>query len=304
MLKLGSSNIESNPTVSLTESVERCRQVVATYDRTFYAGSFLLAPPQRRALWAIYAWFRQKDEIIDGPGELSVKQTKLNNWVEQLQDLFSLSEPAIPTDIALIEAVQRYHIPIVLFQDMLKGQQMDLALDRYPTWEDLRLYCYRVAGTVGAASAYVLGASSEAATAAGLETLGIAMQLTNILQDVGSDAKRGRIYLPLADLDRFDYPEQNVFKSIVDDRWRALMSYEIERAQTLYDWAEQEMVALPRTCRWSIEAALICYCQDLRAIERDGYQVFGTRPHVPLRWKAKALGTAWWRSIAFPGVAD
>ena len=300
MRRLESPSVTDCKTVSLTDSVERCKQVVTTYDRTFYVGSLLLPRPQQEAMWAIYAWFRQKDEIIDGSGNRLVKQILLNEWFEQLQILFSLSQPAVPTDIALIDAIQRYHIPMEPFQDMLKGQQMDLVLNRYPMWEDLRLYCYRVAGAVGAASAHVIGAGSKADTAAGLETLGIAMQLTNILQDVGADAKRGRIYLPLADLHRFDYSEQDLFKSVVDHRWRALMSYEIQRARTLYDQAEQKMTALPRNCRWSMEAALIRYRQDLRAIERDGYQVFGDRPHVPIGWKVRALWAAWWRSVAFP----
>ncbi|MEL6248665.1 MAG: squalene/phytoene synthase family protein [Cyanobacteria bacterium J06554_6] len=296
---------------------------MTAYDRTFYVGSLLLPRSQRQAMWAIYAWFRQKDEVIDGPGNLSMKQTLLDEWFEQLQDLFSLSQPAVPTDIALIEAVQRYRIPIALFQDMLRGQQMDLDLNRYPTWEDLRLYCYCVAGTVGAASAFVLnlghvqtwsfsgeecsrfqlGRGTGAVEAAnGLITLGIAMQLTNILQDVGADARRGRIYLPLADLKRFDYSEQQLFDAVVDRRWNALMDYEIQRARSLYDRAEQQMSRLPHDCRWSLEAALIRYRQDLQAIEKRAYQVFSDRPHVPIWWKARALGVAWWRSVTSASI--
>ncbi|MDJ0705074.1 MAG: squalene/phytoene synthase family protein [Leptolyngbyaceae cyanobacterium MO_188.B28] len=282
---------------SLTQSIALCRQIVAKYDRTFYLGSLLMPLPKRQAMWAIYAWFRQKDEFIDGIEAQTIKQMMLNRWFDQMEALFSSGSPATPTDIALIETIQRYHLPMEPFRDMLMGQRMDLESHRYQTWEDLRLYCYRVAGAVGLASAPIIGSvTGEDATEA-LVTLGIAMQLTNILQDIGGDARRGRIYLPLEDLKHFNYSEQDLFKSVIDQRWIALMDYEIQRGRYLYVQAEQGIASLQRNVLWPMWVALILYRQDLRAIERNHYQVFGDRPHVPSWWKAEALLMAWWKSF-------
>ncbi len=283
--------------ISLTQSITLCQQIVAKYDRTFYLGSLLMPLPKRQAMWAIYAWFRQKDEFMDGIETEKVKQTMLNQWFEQMEALFSLKQPSTTTDIALIDTIQRYHLSMEPFREMLMGQQMDLEINRYQTWEDLRLYCYRVAGAVGLASAPILRAVPGKDATEALVTLGIAMQLTNILQDVGADARRGRIYLPIEDLERFGYTEQDLFKSVIDQRWITLMDYEIQRGQELYAQAAKGIVRLHRNVRLPMWLALILYRQDLRAIERTHYRVFGNRPQVPPWWKAKALLIAWWRSI-------
>lgn len=286
----------NSQTCSLTQSIALCRQIVAKYDRTFYLGSLLMPPPKRQAMWAIYAWFRQKDEVIDGIEAEAVKQAMLNQWFEQLEALFSSGHPAMPTDVALVDVIQRYHLPIKPFREMLMGQQMDLEINRYQTWEDLRLYCDRVAGAIGLVAAPILESVPGKDATEALVTLGVAMQLTNILQDVGADAERGRIYLPLEDLKRFSYSQQDLFKSIIDQRWIALMDYEIQRAWNLYAQAAQGMTTLHRNVRLPMWLALILYRQDLRAIERNHYQVFGDRPRVPSWWKGKALLVALWRS--------
>ena len=282
--------------ISQAQSINFCRQIVAKYDRTFYLGSLLMPAVKRQAMWAIYAWFRQKDEFMDGIEAKSAKQTMLNRWFEQIEALFALEQPSEPTDIALIHAIQRYHLAVEPFREMLMGQQMDVEVNRYQTWEDLRLYCYRVAGAVGLTSALILESVPGKDATETLVTLGIAMQLTNILQDVGADARRGRIYLPLEDLKCFGYTEQDLFNSVTDQRWVTLMDYEIQRAQGLYAQAAQGITKLDRNVRLPMWLALILYRQDLRAIERNRYQVFGDRPRVPFWWKGEALLVALWRS--------
>ncbi|MEM9948786.1 MAG: squalene/phytoene synthase family protein [Cyanobacteria bacterium P01_D01_bin.36] len=299
---MSENNQSENPTVSFLQSVACCQKVVAAYDRAFYSGSWLMPQPKRWAMWSVYAWFRQKDERIDGPEPLETKKKLLNQWFEQLDRLFSSGQPAVATDVALVNAIEHYDLTIEPFQDMLKGQQMALDINRYPTWEDLQLYCYRVAGTVGLVSASILGVSADCAMREALITFGIAMQMTNILQDVGIDARQGRVYLPLEDLKRCQYAVKDIFKSVLNQQWRVLMSYEIQRARALYSQVEEGLEKLPKDVLWPMWTAWLLYQQDLIVIERNGYRVFGDRPVVPLLWKVNALITAWWRSQSFKPI--
>ncbi|MEL6552511.1 MAG: squalene/phytoene synthase family protein [Cyanobacteria bacterium J06621_11] len=207
---MSENNQSENPTVSLLQSVACCQKVVAAYDRAFYSGSWLMPQPKRWAMWSVYAWFRQKDERIDGPEPLETKRKLLNQWFEQLDRLFSSGQPAVATDVALVNTIEHYDLTIEPFQDMLRGQEMALDINCYPTWEDLQLYCYRVAGTVELVSASILGVSADCAVRQALITFGIAMQITNILQDVGIDARQGRVYLPLEDLKRCQYTVKDI----------------------------------------------------------------------------------------------
>jgi phytoene synthase len=193
-----------------------------------------MTPAKRRAIWAIYVWCRRTDELVDGPqAALTTKET-LDRWEKQLHSIFQ-GHPVEDTDVALVDTLKQFPLDIQPFIDMIDGQRMDLDKDRYHTFEELELYCYRVAGTVGLMSTTVMGVDSEQATAPWRRygavpnptqeavALGIANQLTNILRDVGEDARRGRIYLPLDDLALFDYTEADLLNGVLDDRWRALM---------------------------------------------------------------------------------
>ena len=282
--------------ISLAQSIERCQKVVAAYDYSFYWGSLLLPWPKRAAMWAVYAWFRQKDEQIDRAGSRIAKQQLLQRWFQQLEAMFSCGQPAITTDIALLDAIERYQLTIEPFKDMLRGQQMSLDLDRYQTWEEVRLYCYLVGGTVGLVSASILSDSPEPDSCEALVTFGIAMQITNILQDVGADARQGKIYLSLEDLKRFRYSVKDIFRAVTNREWTALISYEIQRARALYKQVEVGLEKLPKDVLYPMWAAWALYQQPLKAIERDGYNTFGKRPVIPLLWKVNALIWAWWRS--------
>lgn len=281
---------------SLAESIALCRQITAKHAKTFYLGSLLMPTSKRHAIWAIYAWLRQTDELVDGVQADLTTQTTLDIWSEQLESAFSEGKAATDTDLALVNAIQTYSMPIEPFRDMIRGQRMDLERDRYATWDDLRLYCYRVAGTVGLMSAAIMGfMPGEDGTEAAV-SLGLAMQLTNILRDIGEDARRGRIYLPLEDLQHFNYSEQDLFNYVVDERWIALMEFEIARARQYYAIAEAGVKTLQPDARWPVWASLMLYRQILRAIERNHYQVFRERAYVSNWGKALALPVAWWRA--------
>jgi phytoene synthase len=161
---------------------------------------------------------------------------------------------------------------------------------RYRTYEELCEYCYLVASTVGLLVSPILGFSSPEALEYGV-TLGRAMQLTNILRDVGEDALMGRIYLPTEDLERFGYPESNIFEAVVDEKFVALMEFQIKRVRELYAQAEPGIAMLAPESRYTVRLALSLYSRILQAIELNGYDVFGKRAYVPLRSKMLAAMT-------------
>ncbi|MBD2576347.1 15-cis-phytoene synthase CrtB [Oscillatoria sp. FACHB-1406] len=293
---------------SKDEAYEYCRQITAKYSKTFYLGTLLMPLEKRRAIWAIYNWCRRTDELVDGPEAASTTPETLDRWEEHLESVFS-GKPLEAADVALIDSIERYPIEIQPFRDMIDGQRMDLYRSRYETFEELELYCYRVAGTVGLMTSPVLGydrgngtapwyrpAASSAVPEKEAIALGIANQLTNILRDVGEDAQRGRIYLPLEDLARFNYTEDDLFKGIVDDRWRNFMRFQIQRARQFYVDAERGIRALSPDARWPVWAALMLYQGILDVIERNDYNVFTKRAFVPKSEKMLYLPVAWLRA--------
>ncbi|MBE9113226.1 phytoene synthase [Nodosilinea sp. LEGE 07298] len=276
---------------SVEDAYEVCRRVTAKYSKTFYTGTMLMAPAKRRAIWAIYVWCRRTDELVDGPQAQFTSEKTLDRWEAQLESIFA-GCPVDDEDVALVDTLEQFPLDIQPFRDMIAGQRMDLHRSRYDTFEDLELYCYRVAGTVGLMSTTVMGIDTQLQTAPWSQqqqldptpqaiALGIANQLTNILRDVGEDARRGRIYLPLADLAAFDYTETDLIAGVVDDRWRALMAFQIDRARRFYTEAESGIGLLSEDARWPVWSALALYRQILDVIEENNYDVFTQRAFVP-----------------------
>ncbi|HBK24417.1 MAG TPA: phytoene synthase [Planktothrix sp. UBA10369] len=305
MLQLSKSHC-MRTLASLEDSYELCRQVTAEYAKTFYLGTQLMPEAKRRAIWAIYVWCRRTDELVDGPMAATTTEETLDLWEEQLEALFA-GHPRDDVDVALVDTLHHFSLDIQPFRDMIAGQRMDLYRNRYQTFEELELYCYRVAGTVGLMSTAVMGIEPPIVTPWNPNpeimipnqeaiALGIANQLTNILRDVGEDALRGRIYLPLDDLALFNYTEDDLFKGIVDERWRGLMRFQIQRARKLYAEAERGISILNQDIRWPVWTALILYRQILDVIERNQYDVFTKRAYVPKFRKMISLPIALLRS--------
>ncbi|MEA5619755.1 phytoene synthase [Cronbergia sp. UHCC 0137] len=307
MLQLPDSPPRMKTLVSVNESYKLCRELTAKYAKTFYLGTLLMSPAKRQAIWTIYAWCRRTDELVDGPGSAITTPETLDLWEQQLESIFA-GCPLDNYDVGLADTLQRFPIDIQPFRDMIAGQRMDLYRSRYETFDDLYLYCYRVAGTVGLMSTAVMGIDESIYTAPWHQgkqpyipteeaiALGIANQLTNILRDVGEDAKRGRIYIPLEDLARFNYTEQDFFQGVVDDRWRSLMRFQIERARQFYITADKGVSYLAPDARWPVWTASMLYGQILDVIERNHYEVFSQRAYVPQWQKLLTLPTAWMRS--------
>lgn len=276
---------------SIEDAYELCRRVTAKYSKTFYMGTMLMAPAKRRAIWAIYVWCRRTDELVDGPQAQFTSEKTLDRWEAQLESIFA-GCPVDDEDVALVDTLEQFPLDIQPFRDMIAGQRMDLHQSRYQTFEELELYCYRVAGTVGLMSTTVMGVDTAVYTAPWHRpetldptqqaiALGIANQLTNILRDVGEDARRGRIYLPLDDLAAFNYSEADLMAGVVDDRWRALMAFQIERARQFYTEAESGISLLSDDARWPVWSALALYRKILDVIEENNYDVFNQRAYVP-----------------------
>ncbi len=291
MLQL-SHSLRSKDLVPKEDAYEVCRKITAEYSKTFYLGTLLMTPAKRRAIWAIYVWCRRTDELVDGPQAALTTMDTLDRWEKQLHSIFQ-GHPVEDTDVALVDTLKQFPLDIQPFIDMIDGQRMDLDKDRYRTFEELELYCYRVAGTVGLMSTTVMGIDPDQATAPWRRygalpnptqeavALGIANQLTNILRDVGEDARRGRIYLPLDDLALFDYTADDLMNGVIDDRWRSLMKFEIQRARKFYQQAEAGISQLSPDARWPVWAAQVLYSKILDVIEQNDYDVFNRRAFVP-----------------------
>ncbi|MBW4508566.1 MAG: phytoene synthase [Scytonematopsis contorta HA4267-MV1] len=307
MLQLPKNPPRYSPSVSVEDAYELCRQLIAKYSTTFYLATLLTSGTKGKSIWAIYAWCRRTDELVDGPAAALTTLETLDLWEQQLESIFA-GYPSDNFDVALVDTIQRFPIDIQPFRDMIAGQRMDLYRSRYETFDDLYLYCYRVAGTVGLMSTAVMGIDTEQNTAPWNRNeepyipieeavaLGIAKQMTNILRDVGEDARRGRIYIPQEDLAKFNYTEEDLLKGVVDDRWRSLMHFQITRARHFYQKAEKGLSYLSPDARLPVWAALIHYSRILNVIERNDYDVFNRRAFVPDWRKFTSLPVAWLRA--------
>ncbi|MFM1811279.1 MAG: hypothetical protein RLZZ336_217 [Cyanobacteriota bacterium] len=282
---------------SLEQAYEACRLETAEWAKTFYLGTLLMPPAKRRAIWAIYVWCRRTDELMDS-AEAQGRSTdelsaRLDAWEARTRELFA-GTVTDGLDRVMADTLERYPQPIQPYLDMIEGQRMDLFNHRYASFAELELYCYRVAGTVGLMTQEVMGLDSaytsapwsqppDTSTAA--VALGIANQLTNILRDVGEDRGRGRIYLPLDELARFGVSEDQLMAGVVDDNWRRLMAFQLQRARDWFARSEAGVRWLAPDARWPVWASLRLYRGILDVIEQHGYDVFNKRAYVPTAGK-------------------
>ena len=260
----------------------------------FYYSFLLLPKPKREAINLVYAWCRVADDIVDEEDSVPRKRQRLYSWVKEFElGLAGHSSYALVNKLA--HFIQLFHIPLHHFHDLIKGMEMDLVNMRYETFEDLKLYCYRAASTVGLICTEIFGYKHEEAKEYAIH-LGIALQLTNILRDVASDAKRGRIYLPREDLTMFGYSENDLLNNVYDDRFRKLMEFEAQRARTYF---VEAMSHLAEEDRPLFLAALIMqgiYFRLLQDIEKEQYNVFSRRIRISTFKKLLITAHVWWNN--------
>lgn len=270
------------------------QEKAAASGSSFYY-AFLFLPPQRRAaITAFYAFCREIDDVVDEVSDPGVAATKLAWWRGEVAKAFA-GQPTHPAMQALMPSAAEYGITQAHLLAVIDGCQMDLDQTRYLDYAGLQRYCHLVAGVVGEVAARIFG-QTEDATTAYAHKLGQALQLTNIIRDVGEDALRGRIYLPVSELQQFDVKAHEILKRQYSDRFTALMRFQAERAHRLYDEA---LAMLPAADRRAQKPGLMMasiYRTLLREIEHDNFQVLHQRIKLtPLRklwlaWKMQALG--------------
>ena len=283
---------------NLEDAYEICRKETQKWAKTFYLGTLLLPNEKRRAIWAIYVWCRRTDELMDGPESLkkSVEELSesLNSWEDNTKNIFKGLVKS-DLDAVLVDTLERYPQDIEPYLDMIAGQRMDLTKFRYKNFDELKLYCYRVAGTVGLMTQNVMGIDpfyeaaswiqvpdiSEAAIA-----LGIANQLTNILRDVGEDRQRGRIYLPQDEIAKFGYSEDELLLGEINNQWKNLMAFQLNRARDWFKRSESGIKWLSADARWPVWTSLRLYRKILNSIENLDYDVFNNRAYVSKTVKA------------------
>ncbi len=264
-----------------------CQAKAAASGSSFYYSFRFLSPERRRAIIAFYAFCREVDDIADECHDANLARTKLAWWRDEIARLYA-GAPSHPVTQALAESVAPFHLPQEAFEQIIDGMEMDLDFAagppaRYPDFKSLRLYCHRVAGVVGEVAALIFGLSDRA-TLKYANKLGLAFQLTNIIRDVGEDARRGRIYLPADELAQFGVTTADLMHAHMTENFRRLMAFQTERAMQTYDEA---LALLPARDRKAQRPGLIMaaiYRTLLNEIQADGFQVLDRRTSLtPLR---------------------
>jgi phytoene synthase len=223
---------------------EYCQQKAAASGSSFYYSFLFLPKPKRLAITALYAFCREVDDIADECTDIGIARTKLAWWRTEIANLYA-GQPQHPVTQALQQAVQDYNLAEEHFLEIIDGMEMDLDQNRYRDFKELQLYCYRVASVVGLLSASIFG-YQDRKTLKYAHDLGLAFQLTNIVRDVGEDARRGRIYLPLDELARFGVSEDDLLHGRESAAVRQLLEFQIERAEDYYRRAFEALPDIDR----------------------------------------------------------
>ncbi|MHB1231748.1 MAG: presqualene diphosphate synthase HpnD [Burkholderiales bacterium] len=270
-----------------------CQEKAAQSGSSFYYSFLFLPKAQREAITALYAFCREVDDIADECSDTALARTKLEWWRVELARTFA-GEPSHPVSQALLPAIRAYDLAREQFEEIIDGMEMDLQHVRYADFKALQLYCYRVAAVVGQLAAAIFG-YGERKTLKYAHDLGLAFQLTNIIRDVGEDARRNRIYLPQDELAQFGVRESDMLAGHSSPAFRALMAHQVARARTFYQQALQELPASDRRNQRPGLVMAAIYQTLLNEIENDGYPVLDRRISLtPLRklWIA-------WRTWVF-----
>jgi phytoene synthase len=282
-------------TAELRAAQRHCAQVVRRSDSSFAAAFWMFPRDQRRALHAIYAFCRLADDIADDPDVRGDREELLRRWREELTAAY-LGKARHPVGVALGDAVHRFRLPEMLFLELLKGVESDLGGEPMQTFDDLRRYCYRVASTVGLLVVRVLGVGNPRALEYA-ESLGIAVQLTNVLRDVGADASEGRVYLAREDLDRFGVTPESLQGSHLSEPLRLLLALYAERARIHYDRAAAALLPGDRRRLRPAEAMGRIYRVLLEELHGRGFPCLQESPLRLSRGRRLGIAVTTWLGV-------
>ncbi len=272
--------------ITLDESYARCRELNKRYGTTYYWSTFALPRVKRHHVWALYAFCRHADDIVDdlGPASVDVREKALADFGDRFFADLADGRSDDPVLKAVVHTVRAFDIDPDCFRRFLRSMAMDLTVTGYATWDDLLIYMDGSAAVIGEMMLPILEPLVPEALAHARD-LGNAFQLTNFLRDVSEDLDRGRVYIPQEDLDRFG---ADPHRRIVDEPWRQVMHFEVDRCRQLYGSADMGVGMLPPTSARCIQAARTLYSEILDRIEASGYDVFTERATVPT-WRKATL---------------
>ncbi|MFN7018589.1 MAG: phytoene/squalene synthase family protein [Fimbriimonadales bacterium] len=285
---------ERPPVSCLEDDYAHCKAVQRAHGVSYYFATRFFPSEIRRAVYALYGFVRYPDQWVDCPHELfpadaAVEQkvrAKLDAYEREFIRAVCGEWVALPPLRAFADVVRRYKIPLRYPLEFMDAMRMDLVRTRYASFEELQTYTWGSASVVGVMMCYLLGATAPQALEHAA-TMGLAMQMTNFLRDVGEDWRRGRVYLPQDELARFGIQEPHLAQGIVDHRWRAFMQFQIERCRKLYAEAEQGVPLLPREVQYPVLLGSRLYARILDAIKRNDYDVFRRRARTTYAEKVR-----------------
>ena len=296
---------ETEKLITLEKAYTYCRQISKVHAKTFYLASMFLPRKQQKPIFAIYALLRTVDDIVDlaevkltnGLITSDEIQRMLAEWKSKLQACYGGKADNDPIMMAWHDTLKSYSIPIELPLDLMDGVAMDIEFKPFETFDELYVYCYKVAAVVGLMTSEIFGYSDKKALEHAIE-LGIAMQLTNILRDVGEDVDRGRIYLPLEDLRRFNYSSEELMQKTINGNFINLMKFQIERARSYYRSSDKGIPMLEKQSRFGVAISSINYSNILTAIEKNNYDVFSKRAYRSFFQKISTIPYVWYKTLA------
>ena len=279
----------------LDQAYKHCRRITRARAKNFYYAISTLPPRKRRAIYATYAFCRACDDIADGDGSVEDKK----NMLGRTRELLHRSRSGFvqdPVFTALRDATTTYDIPPRYFDEIIDGVEMDLTWTRFESFDQLRAYCYRVASAVGLICIEVFGYSGPTAVEYAVD-LGLAMQLTNIIRDVKEDAGRGRIYIPLDEIESFGYSEQELMEGVVNDAFRDLMKFQVDRAREFYDSGRRLVPLISPASRPCVSVLQATYGRILERVESSDFDVFQRRIGLSQREKLLLTAKLWAASL-------
>ena len=266
-------------------------KVTRESNSSFFYSFFFLPAEKRKAIYSIYAICRSLDDAVDKSSSKLEASEALLKWTTEITNMYQ-GKPIHPITINLKPYIEKYSIPQKYFSELIKGVEMDLTKNRYNTFDELHKYCYRVASVVGLICVEVFG-YKNATTLGYAVDLGIAMQLTNILRDIKIDAENGRIYLPLEDMKKFGYTEENLCSSTYNNAFVEVMRFESERAHSYYKRAEETLPKEDRKAMVTAEIMKTIYRRLLQQIESAHYDVFTHAVKLSKLQKIKTALKTW-----------
>jgi phytoene synthase len=276
----------------LQKTYSVCSRITRRYSKSFYMASGLLPEEKRSAVRALYAFCRIVDDIVDESVLDNARRIeKLDYWRRVVRS--NHAPETDPVACAWVDTLIRYHIPRQYAIQLIDGVSRDLNQTRYQSFDDLATYCYGVASTVGLMSMFIIGFKSNNALPYAIK-LGVALQITNILRDVGEDFKQGFIYLPQEELIEYGLMEEDFVRGVVTDGWREFMRYQVSRARDLYSDAQPGIHLLESEGQMAIAAASAFYQGIMDDIQNHDYNVFTRRAGLSSWKKLRRLPSLWW----------